>query len=196
MQCIKVSIEVEDIIKKSRFLAISIPCQTENESLQHLKKIQQQHPNASHIVFAHRIKTTTGIHYRLHDAGEPSGTAGKPVFQHLEGKNLINIMIVVIRYFGGIKLGAGGLTRAYSHAAKKVIEASIVTEYIEYKTIQLELNYKQMQNFEYQLKKLAGKIINQNFSDNINLMIEIPEKNVATLARLFSFKTSIENFPN
>jgi len=186
--CIKASVEVEEIIKKSRFLGIGIPCQTEKEGLQQLKKIHQQHPNASHIVFAYRIKTAAGIRHKLYDAGEPSGTAGKPVFQHLEGKDLVNFMLVVIRYFGGIKLGAGGLTRAYGNVAKKIIENSIVTEYIEYATIQLKLDYKQMQSFEYQLKKLDGDIIKQDFSENISLLITLPEKNAATIASYFNLK--------
>ncbi len=188
MQCIKASVEIEEIIKKSRFLGISIPCQTENESIQHLEKIHQQHPNASHLVFAYRIKTKTGMRHKFHDAGEPNGTAGKPVYQHLEGKDLINLMIVVIRYFGGIKLGAGGLTRAYGNVAKKVIETSVITEYIEYSQIWLEINYKQMQTFEYQLKKLAGNIISQDFSENISLLVKIPEKNVAILEKYFNLK--------
>jgi len=188
VQCIKASVEVEETIKKSRFLGIGIPCQSENEGLQQLEKIHQQHPNASHIVFAYRIKTAAGIRHRLYDAGEPSGTAGKPVFQHLEGKDLVNLMLVVIRYFGGIKLGAGGLTRAYGNVAKKIIENSTVSEYIEFATIQLDLDYKQMQSFEYQLKKLDGNIIKQDFSENISLLIKLPEKNVAILASFFNLK--------
>lgn len=188
MKCVQVSEVIEETIKKSRFLAISIPCQSENESQQHLKRIHQQHPNASHIVFAYRIKTDKGIKYRSYDAGEPSGTAGKVVNQHLEGKDLINLMVVVIRYFGGIKLGVGGLTRAYGNIAKKVIEASVITEYIEYTTIQLELDYKRMQSCKYQLKNLDGNIISQEFSDNISLLIKLPEKNLPVLAKLFNLK--------
>ena len=118
---------------------------------------------------------------RFHDAGEPSGTAGKPVFQHLEGKNLINVLIVVIRYFGGIKLGAGGLTRAYGNTAKKVIGACTLTEYIDYTEIKLELDYKQMQHFEYQLEKLGGTIMQQDFTEKISLLIKIPVENLSIL---------------
>jgi uncharacterized YigZ family protein len=122
---------------------------------------------------------------KFHDAGEPSGTAGKPVYQHLEGKNLVNVLCVVIRYFGGIKLGAGGLTRAYGNTAKKVIEASQITEYIEYAEVQLELEYKQMQLLKYQLEKLDGMILKQDFSENINLIIKIPKKNLDILTEKF-----------
>jgi len=185
MYCVKTNQIIEDTIKKSRFIGIIIPCQTEKQVLQQLNQLHQAHPNASHIVFAYRIKSPKGLLMRFHDAGEPSGTAGKPVFQHLEGKNLINVLIVVIRYFGGIKLGAGGLTRAYGNTAKKVIEACTMTEYIDYAEITFELDYKQMQHFEYQLKKLNGTIMQQVFTEKISLLIKIPEKNQSILIEQF-----------
>jgi putative IMPACT (imprinted ancient) family translation regulator len=72
------------------------------------------------------------IIYRFNDAGEPTGTAGKPIFQYLEGKDIINALILVIRYFGGVKLGAGGLTRAYGHMAKQVIEVNSLKKKLDY----------------------------------------------------------------
>ena len=185
MHCVKTSVTIEDTIKKSRFIGCIFPCQTENEILQLLNQLHQQHPHASHIVFAYRIKSDKGIVNRFNDAGEPSGTAGKPIFQHIEGNDLINVLMVVVRYFGGIKLGAGGLTRAYGNAARKVIEACSLTEYIQYAEISFELDYKQMQLFEYQLAKLDGVITEKNFSENINLLIKIPEKNSAALLEQF-----------
>lgn len=184
MYCVKIPLTTEDTIKKSRFIGILIPCQTENEAIQHLHQLQQQYPDASHLVFAYRIKSEKGIVTRFHDAGEPSGTAGKPVFQHLAGKDLINILCVVVRYFGGVKLGAGGLTRAYGNSAKKVIEASTISKYIEYAECKIKLEYKDLQNFEYQLKKLDGVITQQDFSENINLIIKIPEENIDKLAQV------------
>ncbi len=185
MHCVKTKVTIEDTIKKSRFIGILTPCLSEQEVLNHLNHFHHQHPNASHIVFAYRIKSAKGIVMKFHDAGEPGGTAGKPVYQHLEGKDLINVLCVVIRYFGGIKLGAGGLTRAYGNTAKKVIVASQITEYIEYAEVQLELEYKQMQLLEYQLKKLDGVILEQKFSENISLLVKIPDKNLAILAEKF-----------
>ncbi len=185
MYCANASVNIEEIVKKSRFIGILIPCQTENEAMLHLYRLQRQYIDASHVVFAYRIKSSKGIVTKFHDAGEPSGTAGKPVFQHLAGKDLINLLCVVVRYFGGVKLGAGGLVRAYGNMAKKVIEASAIIEYVEYAEINLELNYKDLQNFEYQLKKLGGSISEQFFSDNISLVARVPVRNVACLAKLF-----------
>jgi uncharacterized YigZ family protein len=171
----------EELIKKSRFIGLIMPCQNEQEALLWLRQLHQQHPNASHIVYAYRIQSADGLICRFHDAGEPSGTAGKPIFQHLEGKQLINLCLAVIRYFGGVKLGAGGLTRAYSNTAKYVIEAADLVDYIELTELNLELAYSQLQGLEYQLKKLEGSIVSQQFADQIKVRIQLPKHNLQQL---------------
>jgi uncharacterized YigZ family protein len=177
--------ECEDIIKKSRFLGIISPCTSERDALLLLKKLHEQHPNASHIVYAYRIQSPNGLICRFHDAGEPNGTAGKPIFQHLEGKQLINLILVVIRYFGGVKLGAGGLTRAYGNVAKQVIETAEIIDYIEMSAVQLTLDYNQLQMLEYQLKKLDGEILRQDFAEQVLNQIKIPKHNLAELIAMF-----------
>lgn len=186
MHCVKSRRTIEETIKKSRFIGIIIPCSSEQEALRNLKQLYEGHPNANHIAFAYRIQTPSGLVCRFHDAGEPSGTAGKPIFQHLEGKNLINLMIAVIRYFGGVKLGAGGLTRAYGNTARMAIEAAEITDYVVMEKIPLELPYNQMQRLEYLLKKLEGRIVEQNFSEQISVLIELPADNKDTLLRELS----------
>ncbi|MGZ5028148.1 MAG: IMPACT family protein [Methylobacter sp.] len=164
----------EDSIKKSRFISVIFPCNSEQEVLHRLKTLQAEHPHANHIAFAYRIKTNEGMTYRFHDAGEPTGTAGKPIFQHIEGKNIVNVLIVVIRYFGGVKLGAGGLTRAYGQMAKQVIEASTLQPYIEMTILQFTLDYEKFQAFDYALKKVNGQIIEQVFAGQIHLTVALP----------------------
>jgi len=173
--------DCEEIIKKSRFIGVITPCASERDALIFLKKLHEQHPSASHIVYAYRIQTPDGLVCRFHDAGEPSGTAGKPIFQHLEGKQLINLVVAVIRYFGGIKLGAGGLTRAYGNLAKDVIEKAEIVDYIEMVELQLVLDYNQLQLLEYHLKKLDGVILKQDFSAQVDNLIRIPKDNLEVL---------------
>lgn len=185
MYCPKSPTSVEEHIKKSRFIGIIIPCASENAALQHLKELYVTHPHATHIAFAYRIKTPQGLICRFHDAGEPTGTAGKPIYQHLEGKQLINILVAVIRYFGGIKLGAGGLTRAYGNTARQVIEIAEITDYVEFTTLELNLDYKQIMLLEYQLKKLDGRIIRQNFAERVNVLISLPLSHLKTIQDLF-----------
>ncbi|MGY6276039.1 YigZ family protein [Methylomonas sp. MgM2] len=173
--------ECEEIIKKSRFIGLISPCQSEREARQLLKDLHDQHPGASHIVYAYRIQSPDGLVCRFYDAGEPGGTAGKPIFQHLEGKQLINSIVVVIRYFGGIKLGAGGLTRAYSNVAKLAIETAEIIDYIEMAGLTLTLDYGELQLLDYQLKKLDGKIVQQDFAEQVRVEIKIPKKNLDAL---------------
>jgi uncharacterized YigZ family protein len=174
MNCIKSTQSIEEIIKKSRFIGIITPCADEREVLKNLKQMHDQHPNATHIAFAYRLKTAQGISYRFHDAGEPTGTAGKPIYQHLDGNNLINVLVAVIRYYGGVKLGAGGLTRAYGNTAKLALDAVQVYPYVEMATLHLTLDYAQMQPLEYQLKKLGGEIVQQAFTEQIRLTVQLP----------------------
>ena len=185
MNCVKSRQTIEEIIKKSRFIGVIVPCVNENEVRLNLKQLYGEHPNASHIAYAYRIKTDHGLVYRFYDAGEPSGTAGKPIFQHIEGKELVNLLIAVIRYFGGVKLGAGGLTRAYGNTAKQVIEAADIGDYVELVSLQLTLDYKQMQPLEYLLNKLDGKIIKQEFTGQVRLVIQLPAEQVETLMQSF-----------
>lgn len=177
MKIVVLPCDYEEIIKKSRFIGIISPCASEQEALVFLQTLHQQHSNASHIVYAYRIQTPDGLVCRFHDAGEPSGTAGKPIFQHLEGKQLVNLIIAVVRYFGGVKLGAGGLTRAYGNVAREVIEKAEIVDHIEMTNLQLILDYNQLQMLEYQLKKLDGEILKQDFSVQVHNLIKIPKAN-------------------
>ena len=176
----------EEQIKKSRFIGIIVSCENEQAVLQELKTLQTQHPHANHIAFAYRLKTENGIIYRFHDAGEPTGTAGKPIFQHIEGKNIINVLVVVIRYFGGVKLGTGGLTRAYSNIAKQVIDNALLEPYIETVLLNFTLDYDQFPLFEYALKKANGQIAKQSFAEQIQLTVKLPVEKTAELSNQFS----------
>lgn len=186
MKLVVKTFETEELIKKSRFIGIISPCASESAALAFLKQLHEIHPNASHIVYAYRIQSADGLICRFHDAGEPSGTAGKPIFQHLEGKQLINLLIAVIRYFGGVKLGAGGLTRAYSNLAKQVIDCAELIDFVEFTELNLILDYSQLQSLEYHLKKLDGAIVSQIFAEQVQTQIKIPKQNLASLMANFS----------
>lgn len=185
MYCVKSKQTIEDTIKKSRFIGLIIPCSSEQDVTMNLKNLHIEHPNATHIAYAYRLKTDQGLIYRFHDAGEPAGTAGKPIYQHLEGKELINVLIAVIRYFGGIKLGAGGLTRAYGTTAKLAIEAAEISAYVEMAHIRLNLDYSRIQPLEYALKKLDGRIIQQKFAGQVESLVELPAEHLNTLLQSF-----------
>ena len=178
---------VEFEIKKSRFIGAIYPCADDHEAMQHLRSLASEHPNANHLAFAWRIRQQDGfINERCHDAGEPSGTAGRPILAPLEGESLINTVVGVVRYFGGIKLGTGGLTRAYGMAAKQAIAAAKHLLWVEMTELKLEIDYSQLQSLEYQLNKCHGQIIDQQFSDRVVVFISLPATEKAQLQQQFS----------
>ncbi len=162
-------------IKKSRFIGMIVPASSEAEAIRHLQSLASQHPNANHLAFAWRIRQTDGfINERCHDAGEPSGTAGRPILAPLEGESIINAVVGVIRYFGGVKLGTGGLTRAYGTSAKLAIDAATLIPWVEMVILKLDIEYAQLQTLEYQLNKCHGQIIDQQFTDRVQVTISLP----------------------
>lgn len=185
MNCVETKHTLEDNIKKSCFIGVIAPCLNENDVLLDLKQLHSEHVNATHIAYAYRIKTDNGLVYRFHDAGEPTGTAGKPIYQQLDGKGLVNVLVAVIRYFGGIKLGAGGLTRAYGNTAKNVIDTAPIHPYIDWVKMPLTLHYNQMQPLEYLLKKLNGRIVKQDFSEQVKLVVQLPADHACLLQQSF-----------
>ena len=111
-------LQQEQIIKKSRFIVLGDYVDSEQSAIIWLKKIKEKFYDARHIAYAYRVENNGQVFQKSSDDGEPSGTAGKPILNVIVNDNLINVVIAVVRYFGGIKLGAGGLTRAYGGSAK------------------------------------------------------------------------------
>lgn len=177
----------ESEIKKSRFIGVAISCESEQSALKQLRQLAAQHPSANHLAFAWRIRSAEGfITERFFDAGEPSGTAGRPILAPLQGEDLINTVVAVIRYFGGVKLGTGGLTRAYGNAAKQVIEAAGKLPWVEMAQLRLQIDYSQLQMLEYQLKQIHGRIVDQQFTDTVTVLIELPAEHLANIKEQFS----------
>ena len=115
----------EEIVeKKSRFIANLIYVESEDEALNKIKEIKKKHYDARHNCFAYRVLDGESIVQRSSDDGEPSGTAGDPMLNILEKNNIVNVLVVVTRYFGGILLGTGGLVKAYSDATLKILDTN------------------------------------------------------------------------
>lgn len=174
MQIIEQPGVAEQTINKSKFLAWAACCQSENEVGVFLKAIAAQHQSASHLAYAFRIKTPSGIVLRFSDAGEPSGTAGKPILQLLEGHHLINACVGVIRYYGGVNLGKGGLARAYGGTAKLALQASRCKPYVEMQQLSLTVEYKQLDELTKAVTQLGGDVIEKIFDEKVRLTIRLP----------------------
>ena len=138
-------------VKRSQFIAFLTP--TEKFKTVH-ERLKKEHPKANHIVWAKRyLNEFEQIVENFSDDGEPKGTSGMPVLNVLRGEKLINSSFLIVRYFGGIKLGTGGIARAYSSAAKEVLGKSSLIPYQKILLFEFEIPYTMIQHLEYYLKK-------------------------------------------
>ncbi len=176
----------EQTITKSRFNAGAFYAEDEHAVSATLRALLAQHHNAHHLAYAFRVKTSNGIVQRFSDAGEPSGTAGMPILKLLEGRDLINVCIGVIRYYGGVNLGTGGLARAYGSTAKMALDAAKTAPYVEMQQVHLKIQYKQMDALTHALAKCNGSIINKAFKTEIELLIMLPAEEVIGFTGRFS----------
>jgi uncharacterized YigZ family protein len=176
----------EQTINKSRFIAVAEHTNTEHAAVACIARLANTYRDASHVAFAFRIKTSQGIVQRFHDAGEPSGTAGKPVLQYLEGHDLINVCVAVVRYYGGINLGTGGLARAYGGTARQAVEAAHVIPYVEMGKLRLRLDYASFDTFTRELARLNGEILDKQFGEYINVVVRLPASAVESLKLRFT----------
>lgn len=155
-------------IKKSRFITYLYPIKTEEDFNDHLATIRKEHYKATHHCQAYILGDDSMIQ-RMSDDGEPSGTAGVPMLEVLKQNQLTYIMAVTVRYFGGIKLGAGGLVRAYSQAVADAIKQAQIIKNIDQHLVLLELEYKQHDSFIYFLEQsdLPITILDTEFSNRV-----------------------------
>lgn len=181
---IKNEVSNEITEKKSRFITNIFYVETETEAINKINNIKSKYHDARHNCYAYRIIAENGIKERSSDDGEPGGTAGAPILNVITKNNLVNVLIIVTRYFGGILLGAGGLVRAYSESASEIIEKieKVVKEpgYIT----EIEISYQDLEKVKYLLKSNKIKINNNIYEENVKLVIEVNEK----------FKVEIENY--
>ena len=166
--------EAEISEKKSRFIAHIAPAQTEEEAQAFIEKIKKQYWDARHNCWAYSIGEKQPA-LRCSDDGEPSGTAGKPMLEVLTGQELHNVVAVVTRYFGGIKLGAGGLTRAYSQAVAEALkEANIVEKHL-IDVYDVSLDYSFTKKFEHLLKVNTIDCINKEYNEQVTYRLYIDD---------------------
>lgn len=150
---------------RSKFLAFAIPVRTADEALERVGEYQKQYFDARHVCWAYRLGPE-GEEYRSNDNGEPSGTAGKPILGQMVSAGLSDILVVVVRYFGGVKLGTSGLIVAYRTAAAEAIAAAQVIERTVDEDVTLEFSYEQMNLVMKVVKDMELKITGQQYLGN------------------------------
>lgn len=179
----------EVLEKKSRFISYVYHVEDEENIEKLIKEMRRKYHDARHVCFTWRIIKDGQVIERASDDGEPSGTAGAPMLSILKKENLCNILILVIRYFGGILLGTGGLVRAYSEATQKVIEKSkivIMTNGVE---IEVKLEYSNLDIFKYYCKNNDINIINIQYLNDIIIKVEMETYVKDKMLKEFETKT-------
>lgn len=178
MNTIGKDVIVEQEINKSSFITYLKLVTTPLDAKNYIKEIKEIHPNATHHVTAYLVGPT-GEHGHANDDGEPSGTAGLPVLDVFKKNDITNFVCIVVRYFGGIKLGAGGLVRAYSSSASLALKEAGIAPIINYETLELIFNYGFMNIIENKLKNY--EILAKDFTTNVTLKVKVPESDVSTI---------------
>ncbi len=158
----------------SRFIAAAGFAETVATAREFINVRRRLYPDASHHVYAFRAGYGSSIQEGMSDDGEPSGTSGPPIMAVLRGSNLGDIVIVVTRYFGGTKLGTGGLVKAYGDAAKEILAVLPTKQKIEYSTFELIISYAFYGTATREIAAYEGKIVSENFAENIILTVSLP----------------------
>lgn len=181
MKTIKDNIQNEIIIKNSRFITYFIKL-TSNDIEKYLKEIKELHPKATHYCYGYIYGNEKGCS----DDGEPSRTAGLPMLNVLEKEELNNILVITVRYFGGIKLGAGGLVRAYTKSVTETLKLASITELEEGYKIKIVFDYNNESTMNYILK--TSTILEKYYEKDINYIVLV---NKETLDKLKDYNYSI-----
>lgn len=172
--------EIEE--KRSRFIASIYYVETVEEAEEAIKQTKKKYYDAKHNCFAFRLDKDNIS--RFSDDGEPSGTAGSPMLNILEGRNLSNVLVIVTRYFGGILLGTGGLVRAYSDATIKAIENANIVSKVFGNVVNIEVEYKDLDNFKYYLKNENINIEDISYVEKIIIKIELTDEELKKINQL------------
>ena len=165
-------------VKKSKFIANIIKITNEQDAKEKLNQIRKEYSDARHNCYAYIVydnETKTKIE-KSSDDREPSGTAGIPMLTLLQKNNLVNVLIVVTRYFGGILLGTGGLVRAYTDSSKQALEAAKIIELQYGEILEYCIEYDEFEYFKYICEKNNIEIINTEYSNNIKAIIKLKEE--------------------
>ena len=181
-QTLKRAVTARLEIKKSDFIAYAYPVHSREQAMFHVEQLRVQYADARHYCWAYIIgdpDNTTSAGFD--DDGEPSGTAGRPILNVLQHKSIGNVIIIVVRYFGGIKLGAGGLTRAYAGSAQAAVDQMSLSPYVPMSRVQILAEFATEAQCRYVVESLNGRIDEVAYSKQVTLTVTLAEADIETL---------------
>ncbi|WP_297512236.1 YigZ family protein [Thermococcus sp.] len=177
------------VVKKSIFIGYASPAKNEDEARAFIEKIRAHHSDANHNVSAYVINDGRNFAVRYDDDGEPKGSAGKPVLKVIQNKGLSNVVVVVTRYFGGIKLGYGGLVKAYSEAASRAIENAGIVEVYDTERFQVTFPYDLFHTVRETIEKAGARVVGEDYSNNVTFTVEVRKGEAEELMELLRERT-------
>ncbi len=180
---------VEQTIKKSKFIGTVKPVTSVKEAEDFVRNITDEFRKATHNVFAYRVGINENERFLYSDNKEPSGSAGLPTFNAIKGADITDCSVVITRFFGGIKLGIGGLIRAYHSTAKAAIEQGSIIEISVRKSIKLCFPYSEIRLVMYLVHRFNGEVTNKNYGENIQLTVLIEEDVIEQFVNVTKSKT-------
>ncbi|MCE2394071.1 YigZ family protein [Candidatus Poribacteria bacterium] len=166
------------VVKKSRFFGLVTSVDTIQRSKRFLALVQEKYPNASHYCCAYSIGWGREKREYATDAGEPRKSAGPPILAALTASQLSNVVCIVVRYYGGINLGVGGLIRAYGRCARECLASAKIETQIFYKTLQVRTPYEQIGSVLKLCSRLGGKVINVEYDQHATVHLQIRQREV------------------
>ncbi|MAD97121.1 MAG: YigZ family protein [Flavobacteriaceae bacterium] len=169
--------------RNSKFFGYAFPVQTEDDVKERLQELQELHPSAGHHCYAYQLGVETKK-YRVNDDGEPSNSAGMPIYGQIQSFGLTNVLIVSVRYFGGVKLGVGGLINAYRNSAKLALEASEIVEEIIQVQFQLNFAYDLMNKVMRVIKEKNLQVIYQKMELDCEFVIAVRQREADALQQV------------
>ncbi len=170
--------------RKSKFIGYAFPVNNVEEVKPIVDQLKKEHHNARHWCYAYRIGIEH-IEERANDDGEPSNSAGTPILNQIKGKNLTNVLVVVVRYFGGVKLGVGGLINAYKTAAQMVLDQAEIVEKIRTKNLEIIFDYPDMNKVMRLIKEHQLQIIKQDLQARGKIIVSIRLDDFETIKKTF-----------
>ncbi len=177
--------------KGSKFIAYAYPVSTEEDIKNNLAVLRKLHPSARHHCYAYRLGADKQA-YRANDDGEPSNTAGKPIFGQIQSKDLTNVLVVIVRYFGGTLLGVSGLINAYKQAAADALANATIIEKTVDEVYEIKFEYLQMNDVMKIIKDEALTILSQNFELTCVLSFSVRKSNSIKVYDMFSKISNLE----
>ena len=170
--------------KNSKFFGYAFPVTTEDEIKSILNNLRKQHFGAGHFCYAFQLGTDT-LFFRANDDGEPNNSAGMPIYGQIQSFGLTNVLVVVVRFFGGVKLGVGGLISAYKTAAQMALEESVILEKTIDVHFQISFDYKNMNKVMRIIKEKNLEIISQQMKESCQIKIATRKKNAKIIFDIF-----------